>query len=387
MRSTARKAGLLGVAAGTVVAVGLGAVTPATASGNDDSRNRPWDVRLLGEQLVPKGLEVDGMPVGELSGIDYDRRTGDWYVIADDTELAPARFYTATLDLDASGLHGVDLTDATSILRTDGSEFPPLSSDDAELADPESIRVDPHTGLLWWSSEGKRDVPDDGSQPGLVDPWVRLMLPNGRHLTETGQPATFQMSADEVGPRTNGVFEGLALSTNGRSLVTSMEAPLYQDGPIPTVDNGSVNRLTWYDKYTGKPLRQYAYEVEPVPVPGDGGTGISEILAVDKHRYLVVERTFVEGYGNVIRVFEIDVRGATDVLRDDSLADGDYEPVHKRLVLDLADVGVDKVDNIEAVSWGPRLRTGERTLVFVSDDNFNDSQISQVIAVAVKRAR
>lgn len=324
------------------------------------------------------------MPVGELSGIDYDRRTGDWYLISDDTNLAPARFFTAKLDLDADGLHGVDLTDGTSILRTDGSEFPPLDSDDAELADPESIRVDPLTGLLWWSSEGKRDVPDDGSPAGLVDPWVRQMLPNGRHVSQTGQPSMFQMSAKEHGPRTNGVFEGLALSTDGRSVVTSLEAPLYQDGPIATVDNGSVNRLTWYDKLTGKPERQYAYEVEPVPVPGEGGTGISEILAVDKYRYLVIERTYVEGYGNVIRVYEVDVRGATDVLDKESLADGDYRPVRKRLVLDLGTLGLDKVDNIEAVSWGPRLRTGERTLIFVSDDNFSDSQISQVIAVALK---
>lgn len=382
IRIAARTAGIAAVAGCTVAAIALGSVAPANAS---RAGAGSWEVRLLGEQVVPKGLIVDGTPVGGLSGIDYDRRTGRWYLISDDTELAPARFYTAKLDLDADGLHGVDFTGATKVLRTDGSEFPPVSTEDPELADPESIRVDPSTGVLWWSSEGKRDVPDDGSPAQLVDPWVRAMLPDGRHLTETGQPRTLRMSADEVGPRTNGVFEGLAPSTDGRSLVTAMEAPLYQDGPEPTVDNGSVNRLTWYDKWTGKPVRQLAYPVEPVPVPGVGGNGVTEILAVDEHRYLVVERSFVEGYGNTIRVFHIDVRGATDVLHDESLADGDYRPVRKRLVVDLATLGLDHVDNVEAVSWGPRLPTGERTLVLVSDDNFNDPQISQVIAVAVRR--
>jgi hypothetical protein len=97
-----------------------------------------------------------------------------------------------------------------------------------------------------------------------------------------------------------------------------------------------------------------------------------------------VERSFVPAFGNTIRVYEIDVRGASNVLHKDSLAGAYYEPVRKRLVLDLATLGVDKIDNIEGVSWGPRLRTGERTLVFVSDDNYNPTQIQQVIAVAIK---
>lgn len=385
-RTKVRTAGVLAVVGGTVAAIGAGVVAPATA-GDAEAGAKPstWDVRLLGERLIPKGLEVEGMPVGELSGLDYDRRTGDWYVISDDTDLAPARFYTAELDLDDGGLHGVRLTAATSILRTDGSEFPPHSADDTEVADPESIRVDPLTGLLWWSSEGKREVPDDGSPAALVDPWVRVMTPNGRHLAQTGQPATSRMSATEQGPRENGIFEGLTLTTDGRRLVTSMEAPLYQDGDEATAEHGSVNRLTWYDKLGGEPVRQLAYEVEPVPVEGVGDNGISEILAVDAYRYLVVERSYVDGYGNTIRAYEIDVRGATDVLRDGSLADGGYRPVRKRLVLDLGTLGLDRVDNIEAVSWGPRLSTGERTLVFASDDNFGDSQVNQVVAVALDR--
>jgi hypothetical protein len=368
--------------AGIVAALGIAvaAANPVSAAGD------AWNARLLGEQIVPPGSTVDGLSVGELSGIDYDRRTGRWYLISDDSENGPARFFTAKLDLDASGLHGVELTGGKSILRTDGSVFPSLATNDPEVADPESMRFDPRTGVLWWSSEGKRVVPADGSAPQLVDPWVRAMTVRGTYLAQTRQPEQFTMTAGESGPRTNGVFEGLTLTTDGRQLVTSLEAPLFQDGPPSTPTTSSLSRLTFYDKWTGRPARQLAYEISPTPQPGDGGgVGISEILAVDRYRYLVVERSFVPSFGNTIRVYEIDVRGASDVLRKPSLADGDFRPVRKRLVLDFATLGLAKVDNIEAVSWGPRLRTGERTLVFVSDDNYNPTQqVSQVVAVAVR---
>jgi len=72
------------------------------------------------------------------------------------------------------------------------------------------------------------------------------------------------------------------------------------------------------------------------------------------------------------------------VLGRDSLADRPYRPVRKRLLVDFATLGLRHVVNVEGMAWGPRLPTGERTLVFVSDDGLNDDQISQVVALAVR---
>ena len=44
-----------------------------------------------------------------------------------------------------------------------------------------------------------------------------------------------------------------------------------------------------------------------------------------------------------------------------------------------------RVDNIEGVSCGPRLANGNRSLVFVSDYNFNRSQVTQFLAFEVVR--
>ncbi|WP_280276930.1 esterase-like activity of phytase family protein [Nocardia wallacei] len=95
----------------------------------------------------------------------------------------------------------------------------------------------------------------------------------------------------------------------------------------------------------------------------------------------MLERSYVERAGNKIRVYEMDTAGATDVL-DAPL--GQARPVSKRLLVDLADVGLAEIDNIEGMTWGPQLASGERTLVLVSDDNFSGSQITQVVALAVR---
>ncbi len=67
-----------------------------------------------------------------------------------------------------------------------------------------------------------------------------------------------------------------------------------------------------------------------------------------------------------------------------SLADEDVRPVRKELVADMADFGLSTVDNLEGMTWGPTLRSGERTLLLVSDDNFSASQVSQVVALAIR---
>ena len=390
MRTSRSVALRSGIAAFAVLAlVGAAGAVPAQAtSGAAEPGARPWHARLVGEQVIPPGTTVEGAAVGELSGIDYDRRTGRWYLLSDDSEEGPARLFTARLDLDRSHL-AVRFTGATLVRRSDGTPFPPFATNDPEVADPESVRLDPGSRTLYWSSEGKREVPTDGTPPALVDPWVRQMTTSGRHLRQLQQPRNLRMSATEQGPRRNAVFEGLTLTTDGRQLVTSTEGPRYEDGPLPTTTSGAVNRLTWYDKRTGRPGQQLAYPLDPIPatpVPPTAGAdnGISELLAIDRHRYLVLERAFVSGVGNSIRLYEIDVRGATDVRDDRSLSEGHYRPVGKRLVLDFATLGLDHVDNVEGMSWGPRLRGGERTLVFVSDDNFNPSQVTQLIAVAIR---
>ena len=60
----------------------------------------------------------------------------------------------------------------------------------------------------------------------------------------------------------------------------------------------------------------------------------------------------------------------------------------KRLLLDLTELTNEDgsplwLENIEAISFGPTLPTGNRTLVLVADNNFQNSQQTQFLAFEV----
>ena len=114
---------------------------------------------------------------------------------------------------------------------------------------------------------------------------------------------------------------------------------------------------------------------------------MSEILAVNDHQVLVVERAGVEHadgvYSNHVRIYAMDTAGATDIQAIAALAGAKYVPARKRLLLDLEKIGLPRVDNIEGISWGPRLENGRRSLVMISDDNFNAQQVTQILAFEV----
>ncbi|WP_086818755.1 esterase-like activity of phytase family protein [Allokutzneria sp. NRRL B-24872] len=376
---------LLPVALATTTALLLASAAPASAHSSG--------VRLLGEHIVPFAQDHQGTTVGGLSGIDYDPKTGTYVLISDDrSDRQPARFYTAKIDITKDALRGFELTGTKPFLRADGSTFPSYSKDPAGSTDPEDIRIDPWTGDYWWTSEGDRIT---GDKPVLVDPTVGAVGKDGKFVRQLPLAPNLKMSAQEVGPRRNAVLEGLTFAAGGSLVVSSMEGPLIQDGVDPTLTDGALSRITVQDRFAGRVLSQYAYPLDkvhaaPNPAGGFFVNGVDAILAVnqfDPTKFLVMERSFATGAtpSNSIRIYEADTSGATDVKRLGSVKDAKkLKPVRKRLLVDLASLKLSSVDNVEGMSWGPRLPTGERTLVLVSDDNFAKNQVTQVIALAVR---
>ncbi|MFG1640546.1 esterase-like activity of phytase family protein [Amycolatopsis sp. NPDC049252] len=369
---------------------GLAAAAPASAT---ESHQRP--IRLIGEKIVPNSLPYQGTIVGGLSSIDYDPRTGGYALICDDrSAINPARFYTATFPVTAKGVGDVTFTGTKPFLRPDGTPYPPLTQNDPakpqneQTIDPEELRVDPWTGDYYWSQEGERTATT------LIDPSIREARRDGEYVRDLPIPANEKMTPTS-GPRQNLVLEGITFTGFGALIASNVEGPLLQDGPESTRTTGGVSRITLQGRY-GPVLAQYAYPQEPIfasPVP-DGAfatTGVSSMLAVDQAdptKYLMMERSFVTGVGNKVRVYEIDTKGATNILNVKSLADAkNVKPVKKRLLFDAADLGLSTVDNLEGMTWGPKLPGGERSLVIVSDNNFSATQVTQFAAVAVPSER
>jgi hypothetical protein len=344
-------------------------------------------LRFIGEQRLPYRMQYEGTMVGGLSGIDYDAANDEWLMISDDrSQHNPARYYRAKLAFDEHAFKSAQLTGVSLLLQPDGSVYPSKEAYKAGVGvvpDLETMRVDPQDGSIWYASEG--DV-----KLGL-DPFVRHARRDGSFISELPLPPLFTVSKErKFGPRDNQAFEGLSFAPDGRTLWVSLEGPMYQDGPAPDPTHGAVNRITHFTR-DGKVLGQYAYPLDAIPAtPGKGkeaDNGISEMLALSDTRMLTLERSGVQAddnsYKTYVRIYEIDTAGATDIQHLPTLQGAAFTQMKKRLVLDLASVGLPIIDNLEGISFGPRLANGHASLVLISDDNFSKTQVTQFLLFEV----
>jgi hypothetical protein len=203
-------------------------------------------------------------------------------------------------------------------------------------------------------------------------------------------PDKFRASSANRGIRRNLGFEGLAFAPDFQTLFVATENALLQDGPVATLTLGSPSRILEYDFASGSVRAEYVYDVAPIPLPPKerdrfADNGISEILALDRHRLLVMERSYAVGAGNnhpAVRGRPLGghERGATRFARRRELPRrGEEVAVRLRLARH-------PLDNLEGMTWGPRLVNGNRSLIFVSDDNFRADQITLFVAFEVLRA-
>ncbi len=351
-----------------------------------------FTLRLIGERRLDHRLPFGGTIVGGLSGIDYDSASDLYYLISDDRSVfSPTRYYTARLKIDQHGFSDAGLQTVVTFLQADGTPYPSLGSGGA--ADAEAIRFDRLTQTLWWTSEGERTIRKTRGADRLTEPFIRQSSLDGRYIAEVPLDPMFRMTVEPRGPRDNRVFEGATLSVDAQSLWVAMEGPLIQDGSMPATDHGAWSRFSRYDRAPshgfGPLAMQLAYPIDPIPaghalMPLRAINGVTEILALDANRFLVLERAFALGAGWHVRLFEADASLANDVKSIASLAAhaGEFTPMRKRLVLDFATLGI-VIDNLEGLCFGPTLANGHRTLVLVSDDNFNGGQVTQLLAFEI----
>ncbi|WP_428423366.1 esterase-like activity of phytase family protein [Methylibium sp.] len=109
-------------------------------------------------------------------------------------------------------------------------------------------------------------------------------------------------AVNPVGRVANKGMEGLAITPDGSKLVGIMQNPLLQDGG----ESGLNTRIVVIDIATGS-TKEYAYKLDK------NSYGISEILAVNDHQFLVDERD--GGNNKFKKIFSIDLNepGLSDV--------------------------------------------------------------------------
>lgn len=337
---------------------------------NDDIR-----INFLDEYVLDSNLLFKDTQVGGLSGIDF--KNGSYYLVSD--QASNPRIYKVKIAIQKNSFDTIYIEDLIRIDKT--KEF------SKNVLDLEGIRMDSEKNEILVTSEG---MIDDKKDPGIF-----RLDENGRILDSFTIPQYFQ-SEGEQKPRQNGVFEGLSESFDKQGYWVATELPLEKDGSKPKIyPTRSHVRLTKFDKNTGEPIKQYAYKLDGIsklPVNYYAVNGITEILEYDSDRFLVLERAFSAGYGshgNTVKIFDVDASKATNTLNFEKLRKEDYQKVEKKLIFNFKSVmdqltdGI--IDNIEGMCFGPELGNGKRSLILVSDNNFNTyvKQLNQFILLEI----
>jgi hypothetical protein len=343
-------------------------------------------LEFLGEYQLPT-QQFEGTPVGGLSGLTYNRQTGRFYAISDDrSQRAPARFYTLNMSLDESQpdtpLKRVEVEGVTLLKNENGETFPKGS------IDGEGIALSPK-GTLFISSEGDREK--------QIDPFIaEFSLETGELLQKVPLPPNFLPRETEegtpIGIQNNLAFESLTLNPNGLAqsdpyrLFSATEAPLFQDKTpgSPVEESARIRFLHYLIGPIGEPglVAEHLYLLDPIP-RGSLKYGLSEIMALDTEGFfLSLERTFgLTGFDG--KLFQVVVGNATDISNVESLSGelGQLQPLRKDLLFDLSTLTDQEVylDNLEGMTYGPYLPDGSRSLVLMSDNNFNDLQVTQFL--------
>ena len=362
------------------LALAVSLLRPAEA-GAADGR-----LRLLGEYSFPSGRQYQGTTVGGLSGITYDAQRNVYYAVSDDRgEVNAPRFYTLEIDIGPGGIGDVRIVGVTTL--DSDANTPGIQPYELNAVDLEDIALTPERDLI---------ISSERDQQGR--PWLRRFALDGTLLGEIPVPERF-LPASQPGPdgkpvqirgvRNNLGFEGLALSPDGRTLYTANEEALAQDGPISSLAAGTVVRVLRYDRGPGgwQAGPEVAYRTERIftsPNPPDAfaDNGISALLWA-KHLWpdldlLAMERSFATGVGIDVRIFGVRLAGSQRTETLAALPAPFSGPVAEKVPLvRMADVGIN-ADNLEGLTYGPRLPNGKPSLIVISDDNFSAFQPPQV---------
>lgn len=248
--------------------------------------------------------------------------------------------------------------------------------------DPTRPSTNPHNGRL--DPEGIR-VSRDGRSVFISDeygPYVyEFNRASGRRVRAFALPENLAVSNPDAtedaeidgntsGRVANKGMEGLAITPDGKRLVGVMQAPLIQDG-------GKIIRIVTIDIATGA-AHQYAYALTT-------GSGVSEILAINDHEFLLDERDG-KGQGDgstavVKQLFKIDLAGAVDVSGLSGAANLAPLAVAKTLFLDVVQAltlnGISAIHipaKLEGIAFGQDVTVNgalRHTLYVANDNDFN----------------
>jgi hypothetical protein len=328
-------------------------------------------LRWIGEFTRPTAAEYpllgsQSARFGSLSGLTRDAASGQWVGVSDDRE--GSRVAWITIDLAGDRL---SVSPTRMVALRPG---PGIAERIATESDLEAIVALPDGTFLMAEEGHVRN--GEVWQPALLH-----VTRDGLVTSTTPFPPAFAIADDPAqGVRDNQGIESLTRTPSGR-VIAGLEQPLKGD---------EAGRLVAFDERDGRwqAGREWRYEIAPTPrvegfpdLCGGGENGLVELLALSDTRLIAMERGCLFDAArrtatNPVQLFIVDLIGAV---------------ARKTSMLNLSSMtpklspALERLENFEALAFGPPLANGRRTLLVVSDDNFNASQKTSFLLFELTR--
>jgi hypothetical protein len=274
----------------------------------------------------------------------------------------------------------------------DASAFDNVNSESSRRRDSEAVRVSSSGTSVFIADEYGPFVEEFDIATGKL--MRNVPIPNKFHIDFPSKYIREELNKNLVGRQSNRGLESLAITPGGDRLVAMIQDPLIQDCNHDADRKlvGHHNRILDIDLKSGN-VKEYVYPLE------DPKNGVSEILAVNDHQFLVLERDSKSGSeAKDKKLHLIDLNGATDVHGYKSLSDsglveeeaaGAPHPVYvqKRPFLDILQFGIQGIpEKFEGLTFGPALEDGHLLLILSTDNDFSRTENTRFFAFAIDRA-
>ncbi|MFT7630876.1 MAG: hypothetical protein ACI87E_001885 [Mariniblastus sp.] len=279
--------------------------------------------------------------------------------------------------------------------------------------DPEGIRIGASGNFFVSDEYGPRLI--EFSRQGK---WVReLALPSKFVVAHPGLSKAEENLANDVGRQSNRGMEGLAISADHQTLFGLLQSPLIQDcekiqttvvvkpaehNPTEagkfTVNQVAATQITKTTlvglnvrllqlSVSGRPQKEMLYQLDA------RSNKLNEILAIDRHTFVVIERDGESGdEAKFKKLMLVSTQQATDIAAMESLPaetiPASVTPISKHVLIDLLDprwklAGAKMPEKIEGLAFGPLLADGRKTLWVMSDNDFEAGNPSLIYVFAM----
>ncbi len=255
-----------------------------------------------------------------------------------------------------------------------GTDYDPLG------ADLEGI-VRAGDGTYWAVDEYRPAIYRFDTDGTLISRFIAegtVVAANAANPGANFAPGTFgteTLPAEYLNRRPNRGFEAMALDSENGILYAFIQTPL-SNPDRDTGDNSSVIRMLGIDPTTGEPVAEYVYLLQKPDVGGNVDK-IGDAVYAGDGKFFVMERDSSLASTAQKFIFEVDLKGATNVLEmdlgdatleqqtPDNLAAMGVTPVNKVKVTNLPSIGYLPSDKPEGLALLPDGR-----LAVLNDNDF-----------------